>query len=268
MPGEIASQRVRGLQSPVRRASWLARRSVPHHAIARLSDNSPRLLVRRQNEKRATAARDALAAMIDEAVDEHDPLSRAQDIDVRLDPVAVRGVAGKVRGEAGRHDLARRMGHGARGLAHREIDEGADHPPMHGTATVDVLFRDRHSDDQGGAVALFVQGTDQLVEGTGRFEAGEAGRDIGHCVARRRTRYSALSPPKTGCETSGGRPRIMSAAFSATIKVAASLFADGTCGITDASTTRRLCVPYTLSCGSTTAMRSLGGPILHDPTRW
>src|SRR5438128_11321540 len=171
--------------------------------------------------------------MIDEAFDEYDPPSRAQDIDVRLDPVAVRGVAGKVRGQAGRHDLARWIGHGARGLAHREIDKGADHSPMHGTATVDVLFRDRHPDDQGGAVALFVEGTDQLVEGTGRFEAGEAGRDIGHCVARRKTRYSAL--PWRACsgrETSGGsRPRIMSAAFSATIKVAASVFADGTCGI-------------------------------------
>src|SRR5207253_7611151 len=119
-------------------------------------------LVRRQNEKRATAAGDALATVIDEAVDEYDPPSRAQDIDVRFDPVAVRGVAGKVRGEAGRHDLARRSGHGARSLTHREIDEGTDHSAMHSTAAVDVLFRDRHPDDQSGTVALFVKGTDQF----------------------------------------------------------------------------------------------------------
>jgi hypothetical protein len=72
------------------------------------------------------------------------------------------------------------MGHGARGLTHREIDEGADHSPMYRTAAVDVLSCDRHPDDHAGAVALFVEGTDQLVEGTGRFEADETGRDIGH----------------------------------------------------------------------------------------
>ena len=64
----------------------------------------------------------------------------------------------------------------------------------------------------------------------------------------------------------GARPRMRSAAFSATAIVGAFVFPRGTTGITDASTTRSASTPYTFSSGSTTASGPL--PIAQVPTGW
>ena len=53
--------------------------------------------------------------------------------------------------------------------------------------------------------------------------------------------------------SSGARPRIMSAAFSAIISTEALRLADGMVGMTEASTTRRFSSPRTRSWSSTTA---------------
>ena len=60
--------------------------------------------------------------------------------------------------------------------------------------------------------------------------------------------YAAI--PSTGA--SGGRPRIMSAAFSAIIIVVAYVLADGMFGMIEASTTRSPCIPCTRNWSSTT----------------
>src|SRR5690606_7443154 len=62
----------------------------------------------------------------------------------------------------------------------------------------------------------------------------------------------------------GARPRIRSAAFSATMIVGPLVFAPGIVGITEASTTRSPSIPRTFSCGSQT----LSGepPIAQVPT--
>ena len=65
---------------------------------------------------------------------------------------------------------------------------------------------------------------------------GESGLRSGHC---------------------GKTPRIKSAAFSASMKVQALMFAPGRSGRTEASTTRRFSMPRTRNCGSTTASSSL-----------
>ena len=64
----------------------------------------------------------------------------------------------------------------------------------------------------------------------------------------------------------GARPRITSAAFSATIMVGALVLHDGTNGITEASTTRRPSRPRNLSSGVVTASGPL--PIAQVPTGW
>jgi hypothetical protein len=67
--------------------------------------------------------------------------------------------------------------------------------------------------------------------------------------------------------TGAARFNIMSAAFSAIIIVAAAVFAEGNVGITEASITRKLYTPRTLSSLLTTAAASEAGPMLHDPTK-
>src|SRR5690348_10644073 len=65
--------------------------------------------------------------------------------------------------------------------------------------------------------------------------------------------------PSTGAK--GGRPRIMSAAFSAIIIVVAYVLAEGMLGIIEASATRSPSIPCTRSWSSTTAVGSVAGPI-------
>ena len=62
--------------------------------------------------------------------------------------------------------------------------------------------------------------------------------------------------------------RIMSAAFSAIITVAALVLPETRRGITDASTTRRPVIPWTRNCGSTTLLGSSARPIAAVPTGW
>ena len=64
------------------------------------------------------------------------------------------------------------------------------------------------------------------------------------------------------------RPRIWSAAFSATMMVGALVFDDGTRGITDASAMRRPGRPITARSGVTTLVGSEAGPMRHVPTGW
>lgn len=61
---------------------------------------------------------------------------------------------------------------------------------------------------------------------------------------------------------------IISAAFSATIMIAAIGFEFGTRGKIEASATRMFGMPCTRSCESTTASESVLGPILHVPDWW
>ena len=62
-----------------------------------------------------------------------------------------------------------------------------------------------------------------------------------------------------------GRPVIISDAFSAIMRTAALVLADGIVGIIEASTTRKLSTPWTRSWLSTTAWESEEGPILAVP---
>ena len=64
------------------------------------------------------------------------------------------------------------------------------------------------------------------------------------------------------------RPRMWSAAFSATMIVGALVLHDGTNGITDASTTRRPSSPISLRSGVTTLAGSFAGPMRQVPTGW
>src|SRR5882757_7442315 len=64
----------------------------------------------------------------------------------------------------------------------------------------------------------------------------------------------------------GSRPRMASAAFSATMMVGAFVLHDGTSGITEASTTRKPSMPRTLRSGVVTALSP--EPIAHVPTGW
>lgn len=83
--------------------------------------------------------------------------------------------------------------------------------------------------------------------------------------AEKRT-YSLGRPFRSG-DYSQSR-LIMSAAFSPIIKAIEFVWPPGINGMIDASTTRRLPIPRTLNCGSTTASGSVSGPILHVPTWW
>ena len=62
--------------------------------------------------------------------------------------------------------------------------------------------------------------------------------------------------------------RIISAAFSAIATVEAKVFADGSIGIIDASTTRSPVTLCTRSVSSTTAVASVSGPMRQVPTKW
>src|SRR6218665_1349436 len=64
------------------------------------------------------------------------------------------------------------------------------------------------------------------------------------------------------------RPRMWSAAFSATMMVGALVLQEGTKGITDASTTRKPSMPMSFRSGATTLWASLSGPIRQVPTGW
>ncbi|KAL2716010.1 hypothetical protein V1478_013686 [Vespula squamosa] len=59
---------------------------------------------------------------------------------------------------------------------------------------------------------------------------------------------------------------IMSLAFSPIMITGALVFPLTMAGIIEASTTRKPFTPYTLNFGSTTAVGSFLGPILHVPT--
>jgi hypothetical protein len=69
--------------------------------------------------------------------------------------------------------------------------------------------------------------------------------------------------PQTAAGGSGGLPRIMSDAFSATIIVGALVLQEGTNGMTDASTTRSPSIPRNFRSGATTAFDPL--PIAQVP---
>ena len=64
------------------------------------------------------------------------------------------------------------------------------------------------------------------------------------------------------------RPRMWSAAFSATMMVGALVLHEGTNGITEASTTRRPWSPISRRSGVTTLAGLLSGPIVQVPTGW
>ena len=62
------------------------------------------------------------------------------------------------------------------------------------------------------------------------------------------------------------RPRMWSAAFSATMMVGALVFDDGTRGITDASAMRSPARPMSARSGVTTLIGSVAGPMRQVPT--
>ena len=64
------------------------------------------------------------------------------------------------------------------------------------------------------------------------------------------------------------RPRMWSAAFSATMMAGALVFDDGTRGITEASATRSPAKPITARSGVTTLIGSDPGPMRQVPTGW
>ena len=92
----------------------------------------------------------------------------------------------------------------------------------------------------------------------------------GFTVRRRTTSRAGTSvtavSPGSGQTAIGTRPRIRSAARSATMIVGAFVFPPGMTGMTDASATRSPSTPWTRRSGSTTAMSS--DPIRHVPTGW
>ena len=113
----------------------------------------------------------------------------------------------------------------------------------------------------GLPVVIGVQDFD-FMGGSLGMQAGEAFLKGAETALDKRTPYILFAA------SGGARPRIMSAAFSASISTEALRLADGMVGMIEASITRRLSSPRTRSWSSTTAVRSLSGAIRQVPMRW
>lgn len=86
-----------------------------------------------------------------------------------------------------------------------------------------------------------------------------------HCLDQpRMQRIAGLAVDRHEPPDRAQAARIIALAFSAIITVGALVLPPTRRGITEASTTRSACTPFTRSCGSTTALASL--PMRQVPT--
>ena len=178
----------------------------------------PGLRARPEDLEDAAPAGDPDLAEVDEAVDEGD--AGAGPHHVRSAPRSSRP-AGHWRQSrptrVRRHEAPRRIGGVAGGVTQREVDQRADHPPVHDAAAVLVLRLDHHADRERPAFALDVERTHQFGERARRADGGEAGRNRAHMRSSRMrtarpgvlpaaaTAISVMSGSSISTESSGRR---------------------------------------------------------------
>src|SRR6185437_11678314 len=142
-------------------------------------------------------------------------------------------------------------------------------------------FRNRPRAGIDAARRLDAKALSDLAAGiieAGILPRGHAAREQRRQRKRERQGGDVASRPNSGPSVRGrhhtftgaraGRPRMMSAIFSAIMITVALILAPTRSGMTAASTTRKPSIPRTLHSGSTTAIGSASTPILQLPSGW